>query len=202
VIPYTPSALIATASAFAGLGELGRCAPSGSPVDCFLRQVHPERSASDPVVRWDSAFIHHVGFWSHFDQALGSSSWPVPPFADPMALAEFARKQRVLVERALPGDLFLLWGPGRRRFVKAGIVVEVKEVIQHAHFRTTLDCLTIAGDSDFVLGERGGRALRHRQNFSAKRGDRFVRWTDLKRQAVPVVALGPAEEDTGSMEIA
>jgi hypothetical protein len=174
-------------------------------VDCFLRQVHPElkakdlpertarelaeRSASDPVVRWDSAFIHHVGFWSHFDQKLGSSSWPVPPFADPGALAEFAKAQRVLVERALPGDLFLLWGPGRRRFVKAGIVVEIAEVIQHAHFRTTLDCLTIVGDSDFVLGERGGRALRHRQRFSAKRGDRFVRWTDLRRQAVPVEPL-------------
>lgn len=192
MIPYTPHSLIATASAFAGLGDDGRCAPAGSPVDCFLRQVHPashpEPQAKD-LDRWDAAFIHHVGFWSHFDQALGSSSWPVPPFADPGALADFAKAQDVLEERALPGDLFLLWGPGRQRFVKAGIVVEIVEVIEHGTFHATLDCHTIVGDSDLVLGERGGRALRHRQRFAAKRGDRFVRWTELRRHAIPAEAL-------------
>jgi hypothetical protein len=105
-----------------------------------------------------------------------------------VALGEYAKEHDVLSELPEPGDIFLMYGPAKHNFVRAGIVAYVGDPIIHSHFRVWHPCVTVEGDTDIYMSLHGGQTLRHWRRFSAKRGDRFVRWTALGRRAVPVHA--------------
>jgi hypothetical protein len=174
MIALSPALLVAGASVLVGLGEEAAGSPGGA---------------------WDAAFVHHVGFWTHFDARMQSSSWPVPPCATAVELAAFAEAAGVLSEAPQPGDLFLLKGRGRTGFVKTGIVTECEEVTENPQFEFWYCVLTVEGDSSRLMQMGGGTALRHRRVLCPRHGDRFVRWADLDRRAVTARGyLVPPEE--------
>ena len=169
-----PALLIAAAQAFLGLGD-----EAGTPdaersfmVKSFLRQVGAVGGS------WQAAFIHHVGFWSHFDGESGRSLWPLPCDGQCTELATFARVRGVLRQEPAAGDVFLLATPWRDEFVRAGIIVSAGLRIAMDGERE-FECVTIEGDTNPGMQRGGQRVLRHVRMLSAARGDLFVRWADL-----------------------
>lgn len=167
-----PVRLIAAASSFIGIGEEGG-SNRGQVVDLFLRQVR-----QPPGQPWCAAFVHHVGYWSHFDHGARSSSWPLPATASCWELGQFARARAVLRSDPEAGDVFLVFSPELKRFAHTGIVVAVAKT-EASPDDSVYTCTTIEGNTSDD-GSREGRATLARQRtFSLKRGDRFIRWTDL-----------------------
>ncbi len=175
MIPLSPALLIATANAFVGMVEerdegSARRAPTRAP--------------------WHTAFVQHVGYWSHYDQQFLRSSWPLLRTADCNELAAFALEQQVLASQPMTGDVFLLWSPRTLRFVRTGIVVSVEDEGRSRGNAPWYECHTIEGDTDQSMAQYGGMTLRHLRRLSAASGDRFVRWTALdgreERSVVPV----------------
>jgi hypothetical protein len=179
MLPLSPSLLIAAANAFVGLDDSTEDAPGeGSLRAQFLREVRVPRAAV-AAAAWHTAFVHHVGYWSHFDGAGRHSSWPLPPTNDPSRLAHFAKREDVLVTLPAPGDIFLLWSPRRRTFVRSGIVERIVDTGFRRNLHLFYDCVTIEGDTDECMSLRGGHTLRHLRTLSSQDGDRFIRWRDI-----------------------
>jgi hypothetical protein len=174
--------LIAAANAFLGLGEEKRGDWRGAMVECFLREVRVAR-ADARRTPWHTAFIHHAGFWSHFDHAAGHSIWPLPATPNVSALAAYARLRGVLHEAPETGDLFLLWSSTRKRFVRTGIVIRITGSGHWPSGGPYHECVTIEGNTSETLAA-GGRILMHERRFSPALGDRFVRWTALAARAI------------------
>lgn len=172
MIALDPVRLIAAASSFVGIGEEGGN-NRGQVVELFLRQVR-----QPPGQPWCAAFVHHVGYWSHFDAVSKSSSWPLPATASCWELGEYASNRAVLRRDPEPGDVFLVHSAALRRFAHTGIVVGVVKT-EASRGDTVYTCTTIEGNTSDD-GSREGRttALRER-SFSIVGGDRFVRWTEL-----------------------
>lgn len=197
--PPTPMFLIAAANAFVGLdlahvGSMGTAGAADTADttdttdtgdrpgvhDCFLREV--QATLGDGLrPTWDAAFAHHVGFWSHYDHRVSLSSWPLPPVATAAALGDFAHGHHLLRCKPAQGDLFLIWNRARGMFVRTGIVVTVEYDRRYLGDPTACDCVVIEGDTNPARAFRGGLVLRHQRTFSAARGDRFVRWTSVRR---------------------
>jgi hypothetical protein len=57
----------------------------------------------DERVPRDLAFVHEVGYWSHFDTRSSSSNWPLPEAATVEELAQYAGTSGALRE-APPDD--------------------------------------------------------------------------------------------------
>ena len=201
-IPLTPALLVATANAFVGLGE-DRSGQAGSPqgalVECFLREVrgrirtngeHGARCATG-LVPWDAAFVHHTGYWSHYDQDSQRSCWPLPATASVEELAQFAGISGALRSAPLFGDLFLLWSPAREAFVRTGIVVHVERYVRTGRGEKIYSCITIEGNSDLAAAGAGTLVLRHYRNFVPALGDQFIRWTSLDGREE---RIGPIDE--------
>src|SRR5919199_6538396 len=91
-------------------------------VELFLRGVQ-----QPPGRPWCAAFVHHVGYWSHYDYDAGRSSWPLPPTASCFELGAYARARGVLREEPEIGDVFLQWNAELARFAHTGIVTRVRE---------------------------------------------------------------------------
>ena len=179
MLPLSPALLIAAANAFVGLDDSTEEAPDSRPLRAqFLREVRVTR-ANVATAAWHTAFVHHVGYWSHYDGAGMHSSWPLPPTNDPSLLAHFARRKDVLVTLPAPGDIFLLWSPRRRTFVRSGIVERIVETGYRRNLHFYYDCVTIEGDTDESMALSGGRTLRHLRTLSSQDGDRFIRWGDI-----------------------
>lgn len=163
-------AFISCANAFVGLRA------GTELVEFFRRQVN----RADRDEPWDYAFVQHVGYWSQFNAVADGSAWPVPLVESLDALATLARREQVLRQSPLPGDLALIHSPAREQFVRVAIVTAVEGVV-----RTDLKgqllwrCVTVEADSDPDLSLRGGCVMRHWRQFSLSRGDRFVRWSRL-----------------------
>ena len=178
--PAVPLLVIATANAFVGM-ELGRAGSGESVLASMLREV---RLFPDPLVRhlppWDAAFVHHVGFWSHYDESLRESTWPLPAAATADQLAVFARERSMLVKSPRAGDVFLLWNSARGTFSRTGIVVTVEQPGKTMLGRDYEECVVIEGDTDAHRTLHGGQVLRHSRRLCPSRGDRFIRWTDAK----------------------
>jgi hypothetical protein len=177
--------LIATANAFVGLGEdvrrganTSRGVRLGAMVECFLKEVHANHKPATPVP-WDAAFVHHVGYWSHYDDRGKRSSWPLPATASVEELAQAACTTGLFRRGPLTGDLFLFHNPAARRFVRTGIIAHVaREAIWEGN-NPFYECITIEGHTeDESLGKRA-LVLRHRRLLSPMLGDHFVRWTAL-----------------------
>ena len=71
----------------------------------LLTAVH-EPSSAEPT-RWDVALVSYVGYWSHYDQRVCASSWPLPATADADELVQFAAVSGATRERPLAGDIYM-----------------------------------------------------------------------------------------------
>jgi hypothetical protein len=172
-----PRLLVAVATSFVGLGEQGG-ANRGQVVELFLREVR-----QPPGQPWCAAFVHHVGYWSHYDHATRASHWPLPATASCWELGEFARARGVLREDVQPGDVFLVYTPHLKRFAHTGIVVSIDSVSQQPVGDTVYCCTTIEGNTNQSGSREGTDTLRTTRVFSIATGDRFIRWTELQLAA-------------------
>jgi hypothetical protein len=166
MIPLTPTLLVAAANAFVGLGEEG-ADNHGQMVELFLREVNQL-----PGQPWCLAFVHHVGFWSHFDHRMGKSSWPLPPTASCSKLGEVADGLDILKDKPMDGDVFLVFSQKKGRFHHAGVVLGIDACEPMGYLCTVVD-----GNTNSDGSENGYTTLRHPRRF--KKADRFVRWVDL-----------------------
>lgn len=177
MIPLTPALLVAAANTFVGRGpDVGD--GGGQMVELFLRDESRERE--DACV---CTLVHHVGYWSHYDDDIQLSSWPIPPaFASCEALAQHARRAEILVEEPNMGDLFLLYSTELKGFAHSGIIVSVNEKFDHgagaAYICTTVEARIDDDHRCTVLS-----ACRKIRWFSIRDGDRFIRWVDMELRA-------------------
>src|SRR4051812_25992064 len=106
--PLSPILLLAAAGTM--LGAARKRAPDSQ---MMLRQVGQTGAA-----HWDTAFVQHAGYWSHYDHATQRSVWPLPPTNDCNEWACWANESGVLsTDVPDPGDIFLQWSPLDRQFV-------------------------------------------------------------------------------------
>ncbi len=171
-VPLSPALLVAAANAFVGLGEEGGD-NRGQVVERFLRSVH-----LGPGLPWCAAFVHHVGYASHFDQVSQYSSWPLPATGSCEALARAARAAGVLREEPHVGDVFLLHSRALRRFAHTGIVVGVQQEESVAR-RDVHVCVTIEGNTNDDGSREGNMTLRKVRTFREADGHRFIRWCEM-----------------------
>jgi hypothetical protein len=147
MITLAPSLLVAAAGAYAG----------------------PARNAAE--------FVHHVGYWSHFDHRVGKSSWPLPDALGCAALAKWARKRRIITEEPREGDVFLHRSSPSRPFTHVGIIAAV-------------DCMVVSPDGNVeylcatIESARGARVVKRSRRFVPDNGDCFIRWPDLDQRAL------------------
>ena len=189
-IPLTPAFLFASAFALVGTHD-------GDAASASLRA--PFAAAMDLAAtgRWDTAFVHYAGYWSHYDARSRTSSWPFPPADDCDELAAAADLHGVLSKDApQPGELLLLWSPARRCFVRTGIILSVEPASLDDTGGWNGDvryaCHTIEGaitDSGRPGGNGLGTVWR---TLCPDRGDRSIRWMDcLPSARFAAVAAAP-----------
>ena len=186
MIPLTPGFLIAAATSFEGLHEEGGN-NRGLMIDRFLRDVG--LSAGHP---WCAAFVHHVGYWSHFDPRTGSSSWPLPATASCYMLGVFAKEQKVIEEQPVDGDVFLIFRPTLGRFAHTGIIASVIEEGNTPGGSPWFDCHTIEGNSNEQGSREATSVVRIVRRFYPAVGDRFIRWAALDPKQATYPASRPA----------
>jgi hypothetical protein len=179
VIPLTPSFLIAAANALVGLREEGGD-NRGQMIEVFLRGVRQL-----PGQPWCAAFVHHVGFWSHYDCRSRTSSWPLAATASCAELGKFAKEHGVLCDEPKAGDVFLMWSATLARFAHTGIVARVRAHGVALGRGPWVDCDTIEGNTDAGGGREGDAVMRRVRRFypKEKAGDQFIRWADLDRRS-------------------
>ena len=193
MIPLTPAFLIAGASGFVGMRETG---PNrGQMIDIFLKGVGLEPIGNDPGQPWCAAFVHHVGYWSHYDHASAKSSWPLRATGSCYYLGLDAKQKGILKEEPLDGDVFLVWSPALMRFAHTGVVARVRERGKTPGGNRWFDCDTIEGNTNDTGGREGWGVLRKLRRFYVDAGDRFIRWADLDQRPLagnPLAELKPA----------
>jgi hypothetical protein len=179
-VPLSPALLVAAANAFVGFGEQGGD-NRGQVVEHFLRGVH-----LSPGAPWCAAFVHHVGYASHYDQITGRSSWPLPATGSCEALARAARAAGVLRDEPFVGDVFLLYGKREHRFIHTGIVVGIEEE-DLVYQRDVHQCVTVEGNTNLDGSANGHTTLRKQRTFREADGHRFIRWAEF-----PILQLARA----------
>jgi hypothetical protein len=142
-----------------------------------------------PGQPWCAAFVHHVGYWSHFDYAAERSSWPLPATASCYMLGAFAKERGVLREAPAAGDVFLLWNVRLARFAHTGVVARLREEGKTPGGDPWFDCDTIEGNTDAGGSREGDGVMRRVRRFYPKVGDRFIRWAELDQRAVAGTAI-------------
>ncbi len=155
------SLLVATANSYVGL--------SGE-----LLEADGVEAGSTPT--WDTDFVHHSGYWSHFDFEREASAWPVPKTRDLVSIASWAHDHGVARETAEPGYLFLLRSPVSESYLRIGIVAHVSERVELQPGKFGFHCMTIEGDSSDELSLGGGTVMRHERPLSVYHGDLFIDW--------------------------
>jgi hypothetical protein len=173
MIPLTPVMLVAAAHGFIGRGH------EDASADEQIGGLSLHALWSRPECSCSAAFVHHVGYWSHFDSAAGKSSWPLPAPGDCDQLADFARARGILMQQPQLGDVFLLHSKCIGGFAHAGVIVDVRDVSCTARGDRLYLCTTVeASPSD---GASAGivSAVRRSRRFSTADGDRFIRWPEL-----------------------
>jgi hypothetical protein len=178
LIELTPLLALAVA------GAMLASAVDGQLLERMLREV------GQPLGRvWDTAFVHHVGYWSHYEHELGRSTWPLPPTNDCNEWARFAKASGLLLEEGpRAGDVFLLWSRRRKQFVHSGLVA--------AHASATgllpnemayVQCETIEGNVDAAGHWYQNGIHRVSRKLVAEKGDRLIRWADFGRDSAPTM---------------
>jgi hypothetical protein len=154
----SPTLLIAAASSFVGLAVDER-----------------EGELSDD----GTAFLYRCGYWSHFDHASGTTSWPLIETRTADELAAVAMVRYVLRDAPQVGDIFLQHSQRAKRFVRAGVIAEVCGSGRYSQKIGYHDATTIEAGSDSAGQFRGRHILRVARRFLPSRGDRFIRWAEL-----------------------
>lgn len=175
MLPLSPRLLISAAQAFLGLGEDPGPRP-GQVVQLFLHGVRqPDTSA------WGAAFIHHAGYWSHFDARVGVSSWPLPGYGDCDALGRWCAERGVLLsDEPIHGDICLFTGRKRESFNRAAIFIEtVARGGRYLNNAPYIECLFIEGNTGRRGEPMGPEIVLVRRKFSTAAGDRVIRWMAL-----------------------
>lgn len=177
MIRLTPRLLISTATAFVGLG-------AQPTVQTALgmkagQSAGPAYNAELPR-SWDVPLIQHCGYWAHYDHRSEQSAWPLPARASAMELGRLAAERGVLREDAEAGDIFLQYGPRRKEFVHAGIVIAVTGKGRLSATEPYVDLKTVEGDTDELGQPFGGAARYVNRRVWPGAGDRFLRWAELE----------------------
>ena len=170
MIPLTPALLVATAQAFVDLGEEGGD-NRGQMVELFLKGVGQKAGAP-----WCAAFVHHVGYRSHFDHRLDDSSWPLPATASCWALHDFAERHKLLRDTPRFGDVFLVKAKGANMYIHTGIVVTLDDAAPTEE-DVKYVCTCIEGNTNNDGSSHGYTTLRRPRKF--REGDKFIRWVLL-----------------------
>jgi hypothetical protein len=172
MITLTPSLLIASAQSFVGMQPDESCPLS--TVRGLLTEVGLPETAP-----WSAAFVHHVGFHSHYDEDAEASNWPLPRTGSCSVLARFAESRGLLHgDPPRRGEIMLLWEPRHQRFMQAGIVTKLVET-RSLNGAWVYECSTIEGNVSLGGGGLGPYVRFNRRMLCPKMGDRFVRWVDL-----------------------
>jgi hypothetical protein len=116
---------------------------------------------------WCAAFVSWVG------RAAYGKDWPLPLTAGCKALGDAAEAKGLLVNRPLPGDVFLVWFPKLNRFGHTGFVVSVGEGGV---------CRCIEGNTNDGGSRDGWGVFERDRRFGAQ--DRFIRWSTALGGAV------------------
>lgn len=177
IIPLTPALVVAAANTFIGLVEEGG-ENRGQLIERFLEGVN-----QPPGEAWCAAFVHHVGFYAHYDHVLKASSWPLPATASCYELGRFAARRGILEREPNVGDVFLKYDPKLGRFAHTGIVVGVDSDNPQAELGIHR-CATVEGNTNDNGSANGNAVLRKDRPFSEPKGDRFIRWIKLERRAM------------------
>jgi hypothetical protein len=180
-MPLAPAFLVAALNPMLGMGDDVRNADDGASrgafVDMLLAAVH-EPSSTEPT-RWDAALVSYVGYWSHYDQRMCVSSWPLPATADADELVQFAAVSGATRERPLAGDIFCMRSPQTGRYVRCGVVIEVERLDKLPTGEERFTCSTIEGDCKADESSAGAKVLRTQRLLIPAMGDLFIRWTAL-----------------------
>lgn len=191
MLPLSILRFISVATSYLGLGEepgpgLGRM------VDTFLREVgHP------PGGPWDTAFVHHVGYWSQYDNVGEYSPWPLPRTPRAGDIAAFARERGIAFAQPQVGDISLIAGARRDTIVRTGIVVALRGSGRDTTGRDVHRVTTIEGNAG-PAGRPGGHTIaRVQRDVRAHRGDLFVRWVELDARDAPARGDGSVALEAG-----
>jgi hypothetical protein len=131
---------------------------------------------------WSATFVHRAGYWSHFDYRLEASIWPLPATSSCDELAAFATDNFVLADdEPNPGDIYLLWSPAKKLFVRAGIILGHTRRQVYPSGRAGYECLTVDADTTVRGSLRGPSTAIIRRMLSPDAGDRWIRWPLLDR---------------------
>ena len=196
MVPLSPPLLISAASVLVGAGAESETR-RGRLLDLILRRVGQPTDTS-----WSAALVHHVGYWSHYDFVSGYSSWPLPATTDPQELEAFGRERGIFADEPERGDVFLQWSPARRHHARAGIIVEVQELVKYPDSgRAYWVCSTIEGETtDYGAPGGDGIHLVQRQLSTARR-DRFLRWTALDPRSAAADPAARVRREGGRLVI-
>lgn len=176
MIILSPRLFVAAANAFIGVSEEAG-ARRGHLVELFLHEVHEPTDAD-----WSAAFVHHVGFWSHFDHMGGASTWPLPAVGNCNELAKYAEERSVLLDDDSPahGDIYVQWSPARRAYVRAGIVIaKLGAGGRFTNGQPFIECSVIEGNSGPAGMIGGPSVVRIVRKLAMAAKDRVIRWTSL-----------------------
>ena len=137
---------------------------------------------------WGVHFVQHVGAESQL-AALGKTShWPLPLVRTAAELADLGGEAGAMREEPECGDIFLLWSPAQRRYVRAGIVVAVEAQRRLFDGRDCYDCTTIECVSNRPGSSLERKVVRRQRRLTPDAGDCVIRWTDLAAQDLRVFA--------------
>ena len=177
MIPLTPALLVGAAHAFVGLREEGGD-NRGQMIELMLKEVQ-----QPPGMPWCAAFVHHVGYWSHFDELGKKSSWPLPATASCWELGEWATNHNILKLSPNYGDVFLCYSKQLGRFHHTGIVANVIDAYSMPGEDMIYMCLTIEGNTNDDGSPNGTATMCRTRYFNTHTGDRFIRWPNLDERA-------------------
>jgi hypothetical protein len=182
--PLSPAFLITAALALVDDASPSGDAPREMPAALASRY-------RDCTHGWSAAFIHHAGYWSHFDYRLEASIWPLPATSNCTELAAFATDHFALrADEPTPGDIYLLWSPAKKLFVRSGIILGRTKQHVYPSGRIGYECLTIDADTTLLGALRGPCTAIVRRMLSPDSGDRWVRWPLLAWEAWEQPGLG------------
>ncbi|HEY2854875.1 MAG TPA: hypothetical protein VGJ18_18595 [Gemmatimonadaceae bacterium] len=193
--PLSPAFLITAALALVDDAAAVDGAPRGLPaaLACRYRNSPSDATTSvaadpatsvavSPMAGWSATFVHHAGYWSHFDYRMEASIWPLPATSSCEELATFAAENFVLADdEPNPGDVYLLWSPAKKRFVRAGIILGLTRRHVYPSGRIGYECLTVDADTTLRGSLRGASTAIIRRMLSPDAGDRWIRWPLLDR---------------------
>lgn len=113
-------------------------------------------------------FIHHAGYWSHFDAQVGVSSWPLDPRWSLAEVVRVAKRLGLLQLDGGPGDLLVTCTEDGQP-LHIGIVLAAGARMEFPREAPTWECEALWA----TLTARGSRRGAW---FRGGRGDRFIPW--------------------------